>query len=257
MPILKITEVKYSSGLLGFTLNQNIPTKNDIEVIRNLAEKLRGTTDAETLNNVLEWQERNIIYWTERFCLRITYNAILLVSYLIYLLALVLPLIFRSQPSIADLGISLVLWFLGFIASFLCLLSISKFLTETDMAIRASSIAIIFYLSVTVPSPINLVLLILSSILLFIVLYLFFINYYMSLRQRINLRRKLRETYELIAITLMFSPLPLEKMLKYKKGTCVDYAKITIALLMNLYQNNNVRIYLLGTLNHSAAGDQN
>ncbi|MEM0202521.1 MAG: transglutaminase-like domain-containing protein [Archaeoglobaceae archaeon] len=44
------------------------PRKEDInnEDIKNLAMRLKGRSDSETLNNVLEWQEKNITYWVER-----------------------------------------------------------------------------------------------------------------------------------------------------------------------------------------------
>ncbi|MFN3384248.1 MAG: transglutaminase-like domain-containing protein [Archaeoglobaceae archaeon] len=44
------------------------PRKEDInnEDIKNLAMRLKGRSDSETLNNVLEWQEKNIVYWSER-----------------------------------------------------------------------------------------------------------------------------------------------------------------------------------------------
>ena len=45
---------------------QYIPTKNDVKDAKVLAERLKGRTDVETLNNILEWQEKNILYWDDR-----------------------------------------------------------------------------------------------------------------------------------------------------------------------------------------------
>jgi hypothetical protein len=44
---------------------QVVPAKEDVTSVKNLVIKLRGLSDAETLNNILEWQERNITYWRD------------------------------------------------------------------------------------------------------------------------------------------------------------------------------------------------
>jgi len=64
-------------GLYGWTericarleepsLGAAAPTREDVASVKGLAERLRGANDAETLSNILEWQERNIAYWWER-----------------------------------------------------------------------------------------------------------------------------------------------------------------------------------------------
>ncbi|MCW4038525.1 MAG: hypothetical protein NWF13_07310 [Candidatus Bathyarchaeota archaeon] len=44
------------------------PTVKDreSEKVKQLATRLKGNSDAETLTNILEWQNRNIEFWTER-----------------------------------------------------------------------------------------------------------------------------------------------------------------------------------------------
>jgi len=66
-----------------------------------------------------------------------------------------------------------------------------------------------------------------------------------------NLRSKLKKIYELMVLTFM-SSLPLSKMLEYRMGVCRDYAKLTTALLMNLYPSS--KIYLFTFWGHVATG---
>ena len=46
-----------------------VPTFEEIESekVRDLANRLKGNSDKETLTNILEWQHRNINFWFERF----------------------------------------------------------------------------------------------------------------------------------------------------------------------------------------------
>jgi len=238
------------------------PTKEDISISKDLAERLKGKTHAETLNNILEWQERNITYWQERSSLNSAYNLILFLSYIlcvIYQVYLIAPLTLRLQPSTINLDTNILLCLLGIILVPGLLLS-SKLSVEMDIAIRLFCTALLFYLIMTLSnsadlflSILNLFLLISSGIPPFIMLYLFFVYYTSFVGQKINLISKLRKTCELITMTLKYS-LPLVKMLEHRKGICRDYAKLTIALLMNLYQNKDVHIYLLTTQTHVATG---
>jgi len=96
---------------------QVVPTKEDIASVKNLAERLRGLTDAETLNNTLEWQERNIVYWRERGYLDILltlFQPLVLIGLLIIFfwvstpLIIVLYLVFMlyGLPSLVSLLLS-------------------------------------------------------------------------------------------------------------------------------------------------------
>jgi|GEM_PF-1074533 predicted transglutaminase-like protease len=44
------------------------PTSKEIENddVKNLAKRLEGVTEKETIDNILEWQEANILFWDER-----------------------------------------------------------------------------------------------------------------------------------------------------------------------------------------------
>jgi len=65
-----VGKLKPKYAILRWLLEkQVVPTGEDIASVKSLAERLKGLTDAETLNNILEWQERNIAYWWERYYL--------------------------------------------------------------------------------------------------------------------------------------------------------------------------------------------
>jgi len=181
-----------------------VPTKNDIEFVRNIAEKLRGTRDAETLNNVLEWQERAIRPWSKRA----------------YLIIPVLGVVAFFGVVVALFGVLLL-----------------YHLISIDFIITGTLVCII---------------LVATS---FLTLCLHLIKIYMPfVRCKDGFRNKLRKIIELIRLTFTFS-LPLEKMLEYRMGVCRDYAKLSAALLLHLYPENEVLFFtFFGYSGHVAAG---
>ncbi|MEM0460464.1 MAG: transglutaminase-like domain-containing protein, partial [Thermofilaceae archaeon] len=79
-----------------------VPTVDDVAYARQLAEKLRGRDDADTLNNVLEWVEKNISYWRERALLWNRSRSRLSTLYLcVYVALIIIPptVLLISLPS--------------------------------------------------------------------------------------------------------------------------------------------------------------
>ncbi|MEM1696931.1 MAG: transglutaminase-like domain-containing protein, partial [Desulfurococcaceae archaeon] len=71
-----------------------VPTVDDVAYARQLAEKLRGRDDADTLNNVLEWVEKNMSYWRERGYLDLLYGSTLY----LYIYAVVIITLLLAPP---------------------------------------------------------------------------------------------------------------------------------------------------------------
>jgi len=115
---------------------QVVPTKNDIELVRNIAEKLKGLTDAETLNNVLEWQERNIKPWSERAYLIVPLGVVATLELVVilfvtffYRIILVPPAVFTTTMILAWILFGV----LSFAASYLIIVYMSFVGYEDDL----------------------------------------------------------------------------------------------------------------------------
>ena len=119
------------------------------------------------MNNILEWQERNIEFWEDRY-------------YLVIIFLLVL-----------------VIW----------------------------CIALIFKLS-------NTILVVFSIFLLCLIEYNVLKHY-------------IEKTCLTKAIDLFMLSLSTEKILDYKLAVCRDYAKLTVALLLNLYSRNKIYFIII------------
>jgi len=71
---------------------QSTPTEKDIKDVKNLAIRLKSKTNSETLNNILEWQNRNLLYWVERGYLESSLSMLLYFGYIFIFLFLSIPL---------------------------------------------------------------------------------------------------------------------------------------------------------------------
>ena len=61
---------KFKTWMLKWLLKwQSCPTSKDLEnkELKELAERLKGNSEKETLTNILEWQDRNVQFWLERW----------------------------------------------------------------------------------------------------------------------------------------------------------------------------------------------
>lgn len=75
-----------NNNIIKYTIQKQCsPSIEDINQTNDLAERLRGKNNEETLTNVLEWQDQNIEYWYERSDLFFAmYFAVIVLGILIY-----------------------------------------------------------------------------------------------------------------------------------------------------------------------------
>jgi len=243
---------------------QFVPTVEDIISARQLAGRLKGETDADTLNNILEWQEKNIGYWRERGYLDFLLRPFIMLGLPIIFMWISIPLIIYTylllvtiiaQPY-ASLIISLVL----------VVLFLFWLLVKAGVAVKLIVFILLSYpvyeimreillarpTSKTVSAVLNLSIInwVIFGVSIFTICYLFII-YRSFARYEAGLKSKLGKIWELIVLTFKQS-LPVSKILEYKLGICKDYAKLTAALLTNLYPNN--KIYFFTFTGHVATG---
>jgi len=175
----------------------NIPSIKEIHSyeIKQLSKQLKSDSIAETLNNVLEWQENNIAYWSERA-----------VECIIFWFCM-------FSPIIASLFIALSNWDLNNFWTYLFKILIDYY----------DYLLIVFG----------------------VIICSLFCKYLMFSST------KILDIVKMILLTFYPPPISPSKVLKYKKAVCRDYAKLTIALLLNLFPNSN--LYLITHFMHVAA----
>jgi predicted transglutaminase-like protease len=211
---------------------QSLPTLEDInnKEARNLAKRLKGKSDKETLTNILEWEEKNIQPWIDRWY----------IFFLLYLL-----LIVSSCFLPISLSIKLMVFAIFTIFAFFDLTStISYFLPLIAFIIALFTwIFSINFLVANRLLPIDH--LILLSIIFggTISLLIYLILKYRGIKS-FQPEFKLGDTFKL--------SLSVDEILKYRLAICRDYAKLTATLLLNLYHNSD--IYFILIPQHVATG---
>lgn len=165
---------------------QDCPTSDDVkdEKLKNLAERLKGDSEKETLTNILEWQDRNIQGWWERWALVVS---------LVFVAAFIFFLLFKS--------ILICVSCLGAIA----------LLTVVYLLIRYNRV---FLGEKTI--------------------------------------EKIFKFIKVVYYTFRLRGLPVDKILEYKLAVCRDYAKLTAALLFNIYPDSE--LYFIKIPRHVAVG---
>lgn len=243
---------------------QFCPSREDIKnkKIEELAKRLKGKSDKETLTNILDWQEKNIQYWPERSLLDISSWFLLLIGIGLYSITF-LPLllffiIFFQSLSINDALVTLipviifclVVLFVIYQNRLTSLLYFILFSYPVYQIIRISFP--IFLKNKSVGWIIALLFSwngALSGAAATIVLYL--ILRYRPLFRKIPLKEKIPKIWTIMQDTFKES-LSVNKILEYKLGICRDYAKLTAALLLNLYPK--AKIYFFSFSGHVACG---
>ncbi|HII59109.1 TPA: transglutaminase-like protease [Methanocaldococcus jannaschii] len=219
----------------------SIPSLKEIysNEIKKLSEQLWENSIVETLNNILEWQETNIRYWMERAADSLIYYVIAAMLYGVVLLFMVLLLIIGFEIIINDIMV-LILWVISAVVALLVLISLpskySQYLNNISMLLLVSIFTLYIFSE-------NLIIISIISglwvlILTLIVKYLFQCN------------GNFVSAIAMLHDTLCYD-IKVSKILKYKKAVCRDYAKLTIALLSNLFPNYN--LYLVTHPMHVAA----
>lgn len=230
---------------------QFLTTKEDIENkdVKDLANRLRGKDDKETLTNVLEWQEKNLSFWWERwpfdlslkFLIPLTWVLILIISFPFLLILLEL------YPLLLILSLAIILLF-----SIMFLFS-KYFIKFLILIVSVPSIYLIISIILQIPS-------LAPKFIPYVLFYagcigaLSIIGIYLFFRYRVFLRgmpfmKKFSKFIEMMDDTFIIK-LPIEKILKYRLAICRDYAKLTAVLLFNLYPNS--KLYFFTILGHVA-----
>lgn len=158
------------------------PSLKEIEnsEIRELANRIKATSDKETVTNVLEWQDKNLAFWFERHPLS-----------------------------------------LAIMATFLILLVTSPFLV-----LNAQVVFAYFAFLVSMIATLSLV-------------AVCMIRYYRKL--------PLKQIFNIFPLNV-----PINSILENRLGVCRDYAKLTAALLSNIYPEAD--IFFAHATNHVATG---
>jgi predicted transglutaminase-like protease len=209
-----------------------VPTREDIEnnEVKKLAKILKGNSIKETLTKIVEWQERNLTYWIDRADMFI----------LLYILLVISLFILPIQQNVKFIFIIIII--------FLALIDLASILPY--FIILLSFLVVFFTLIFSVGFPtINNIYTIYHLVAgSFILGGLVFLNIYLLMKYR-NLKSiqpefKLGDTFKL--------SLPVEKILKYRLAICRDYAKLTAALLLNIYPRNKIYFITFNFPGHSA-----
>lgn len=237
-----------------------VPTEHDVKSVEELAKRLKGADDAETLVNVLEWLDRNLTYWTERAYLDLITKPLIIVG-TVSLAVIMFPILFLMLV----LSYILLFMFLGFPVCLPFIASLSFITSLIFLALLLTKISpslnlllIIFgssaiynlvvrglklgFIEGLVPFFLNLgvVYWMVAGGSTVIFIYLFVI--YSSLTRHLKGMSKLRGILHLIDLTFT-QELPVTYMLRIRRGICRDYAKLTASILINLF--SNYKIYFI------------
>lgn len=208
---------------------QFLPSLKDIENrdLKELANRLNGDSNKETLTNIIEWEERNIFGWLDRWYM------FLILYFLLVLSSSFLPI----DSSIKTL-FSLFLVLMG-LFNFTIVLSIYLLLMGYILVLF-SWVFLVNPMIAQKMFPVHF--LVLLSILFgaFIGLIVYLLLKYRGIKYQIP-EFRIRDTFE--------STLPVSKILKYKLAICKDYAKLTATLLL---KDLNSKVYFFTIIGHVA-----
>jgi len=217
-----------------------LPSGEDLEYrdIKELSDRLQEDSDVKTLTNILEWQERNIWFWSDRWHM-----------YLIFLIMGVLSLLIGSLLVIAlsTIGIIKIALLVLFVLLSLLLYSNIYVYLVLQIPILSSFFIVLWLLYRKYPEICTKVTFLYYLIGLTMILGGIISSFsYLAIKYRtINIPNfKLVDTF--------WASLPVEKILKYRLAVCRDYAKLTAALLVNIYPENE--IYFITIPDHVATG---
>jgi len=217
--------------------NSFLPKNKEVEnpEVRSLAKRLKGRNDAETLTNILEWEDRNLKFWDDRW-LMLPIVSVLIISFVSLLLLL--------EANILSIFIMLLL---------LCLFLVSS---------RSGKLLEMVLIPLLLPFFISLFVVVMAALQMRIVpshLLVFSVFTSLSLGGSLSVLYYLGKKYKIIKQSVpefeigdIFAlSLPLTKILSYRLAVCRDYAKLTMALLLNLYPNG--KLYFVEIPGHVAA----
>ena len=211
---------------------QFVPTKEDLEnkELKLLAKRLESKSPKKTLTNILEWQDRNLKYWEERWLTAtimvflLFLSAFTLYQYFNAINPAVLGLLILGIVSLIFLGTSLFkfVYYLVFLLIFIIIYVV--IITSSLQSITVNSKTFLFIIAIS---------LLLGA---FLSLIISLIMKYKNIKSTVP-DFKIEDTFKL--------SLPVEKILKYRLSICRDYAKLTSALLLALYNKEEIYFTLI------------
>ena len=229
---------------------QSCPTVEDIEnkELGKLAKRLKGDSDKETLTNILEWQDRNIQSWKERRILELLWlilTGFIIVLYLVVFLPIIILLHFylvssnllSASASQILVSVIFLVFLIGFIFQNALVRIIYVLLLSYPVIYSISSVknpAIFGDLSSASLNGVLFGAAILSLAYLMMSYYPIFRAEPLIARIK-KILRMMKDTFQL--------SLPVNKILDYRMAICRDYAKLTAALLFNLYPNAKIYFF--------------
>lgn len=233
---------------------QFCPTVEDIENgdLKKLADRLKGGSDKETLTNILEWQDRNIQFWWERWPFDLSLKVLGTILWILVLIIFFpfLQLLYPSKFLIIDALLTVFVTISIFISMLSNILPLVFYVfLFLPIVYLLTSVALRIPLLAQNILPYTLFYVGCLGAVILIMVYLF-IRYRIFFRDEKSISKKLFKFLELVNNTFQLS-LPVNKLLDYKLAVCRDYAKLTAALLFNLYPN--AKIYFFTIPGHVAS----
>jgi len=235
-------------------LSQFYPSEEDIKDrdVKELAERLRGDSDKDTLTNILEWEKKNMRFWWLRYPMDLSLKIITPIS-LMLIVMIISPLL--SLLYYLKYLTSLLTIIIGIGIFFLIVMMASYFLRISFLSIAFSLIYLITAAVLRIPILAQRILpftlfyagCLGCTILIVFSLYIRYEPFFRDLK----LGKKISFFFEIFNDTFEYS-LPVSKILRYRLGVCKDYAKLTASLLLNLYPAE--KIYFVIFLRHVACG---
>lgn len=215
----------YIKKLFNISLEEIIPTEEDIKESKKISEILRDDSKDKTLINIIKFQEDKIPYWNER---RILIDE----PYIILLIGVV------------SFIISIIASFFIIILIVITLPTISKTATSTMMFSMTFSTTMFVMVLVMM----GLIYFTFKTTLIAVSVDRLRKNGFTKGFTKWDYLKCGWHIYKYIAS----DKLPVKKILEWKLAVCRDYAILTASLLNNLYTDSEIYIVIIP--NHSASG---
>lgn len=248
--------------MLRFQKKQFCPTLEDLESkdLKQLAKKLKGNSEKETLTNILEWQHRNIQYWMERGILEIPMLFLTPLYFFLSIFAGAFVFTLFYLIGLPFLGPKLSVY-IGFAVFFIFLFW---------SVLQSTFIKVIFTLVLSFPAFViiklsiqrslsnasfidsGLILVLSNGVLfgasLFTLIYL--VASYSPIFRGETRKSKIQKLIKILTDTFKIS-LSVERIINYRLAICRDYAKLTASMLFKL--NPETEVYFITIPRHVAA----
>ncbi|CAG0982939.1 hypothetical protein METP1_01873 [Methanosarcinales archaeon] len=247
---------------LRFEQKQFCPNLEDIENedLKELARKLKGDSEKETLTNILEWQHRNIQYWMERGILEIPWLFLtpfyfflsIFASVFVFSLFYLISLSFLGPVWSIYIGLAAALIFVIWSLLQSTLIKVIYILLFSFPVFLIIKLSILRSLS-NAPFIESGLTLVLSNGVLFgasLLTIIYLVASYWPIFRGESRKNKIQKLIKILSDTFKIS-LSVERILNYRLAICRDYAKLTASILFRL--NLDYEVYFITIPRHVAA----